>query len=730
MSDPKDFQSNKLINKKNNEHPNQSETNGKQEATHPQRDPQGIDIPSSNNKKNVFSLNLNLAESSSDSSASPPSPSDHSPTSSNASTPIIEKLPLPTTTPSADSTSNLSLSSSPSKTRPPYIRASETSPASSFTRIPGSNLTDPPISMWKAPDRMGKTPRAATFFLGKDYERWQRHDRDNMGLNNKLAWNKGTSSSVFPMVRSEGDLEDFDSQSDSEGSVGSGSESSEDGFNDNDQAIDSDYASEEEIPIRRFKQVSTTSNPSSKELFGSIGEKEKARERLPSLGMSDLDSPIATPGSSRARSRRSSKAGQRSRRESQASNASSRMSKKERRFSTNGPEAAIHRHETVIGIHTPRRDSTSSARSSGSGAGSVRMTPLMGMGLAPLSQIPAFQPQPTSKPPSGSSSLISQSKSATSIPDASTTSPADKDLPVEIDYDEEEELERAASRSRKEELYSSGGKVRSGKGLLQQQLPSSQSTRSSSPESNSSRRRPQKRSSSVVLAEAAAKAAKAAAAGQMPVSPPSENRESFGVDPNGDSLAAAISSGSLSSINKSNSTTNLKAPASPTSRLFNPRIESPALKLARRRRPVKVDGTLYDRSGPFKEGNVTDGLSVRLFTTGPTGNAESQPTTYLITTPDNRVASAAKLRRWAMDGCGRFYAAMEIKSIEAKLKNADPTVTLGSGLPGGAKELMKELKSTYLEDLLDEVQKAETLNPSRKGAVAHVLKTEDGKFIR
>ncbi len=38
-----------------------------------------------------------------------------------------------------------------------------------------------------------------------------------------------------------------------------------------------------------------------------------------------------------------------------------------------------------------------------------------------------------------------------------------------------------------------------------------------------------------------------------------------------------------------------------------------------------------------------------------------------------RVSSAAKLRRWAMDSAGNFYAAMEIKSIEAKLRAADPS---------------------------------------------------------
>ncbi len=76
---------------------------------------------------------------------------------------------------------------------------------------------------------------------------------------------------------------------------------------------------------------------------------------------------------------------------------------------------------------------------------------------------------------------------------------------------------------------------------------------------------------------------------------------------------------------------------------------------------------------------------------------------YLITTPDNRVSSAAKLRRWAMDSAGNFYAAMEIKSIEAKLRAADPSAGAFT------RELARELEETYLDDILDEVQKAQTL---------------------
>jgi hypothetical protein len=184
-----------------------------------------------------------------------------------------------------------------------------------------------------------------------------------------------------------------------------------------------------------------------------------------------------------------------------------------------------------------------------------------------------------------------------------------------------------------------------------------------------------------------------------------------------------------------------------------------ALKLAKRRRPIRIEGTLYDRSGPFREGAVTDGLCVRFFsvedanesaeqsrgksahatrefasprikatgTDDAVANEEMMPKTYLITTPDNRVSSAAKLRRWAMDGEGNFYAAMEIKSIEAKMRAADPNMTGPSG--GVPKALLRELRGRYLDDLLDEVQKAETLNPDR-AAVAHVVCTSDNKFLR
>ncbi|SPO22461.1 uncharacterized protein UTRI_01139 [Ustilago trichophora] len=237
-------------------------------------------------------------------------------------------------------------------------------------------------------------------------------------------------------------------------------------------------------------------------------------------------------------------------------------------------------------------------------------------------------------------------------------------------------------------------------------------------------------------------------------------------------------------------------PRSPIIRSASPR--APPLKLAKRQKPQKVEGTLYDKTGPYREGAVSDGLSVRLFSAEPeprtssfedadlsnsehpvtkpwgrrgssssydddddnavymqthtrrrsnssdghdrrpsprssfseTGEGASESAVddssqvYLITTPDNRVSSAAKLRRWAMDSAGNFYAAMEIKSIEAKLRAADPSAGRVT------RELAKELEETYLDDILDEVQKAQTLNPTRTGAVSKILKTEDDRYIR
>lgn len=144
------------------------------------------------------------------------------------------------------------------------------------------------------------------------------------------------------------------------------------------------------------------------------------------------------------------------------------------------------------------------------------------------------------------------------------------------------------------------------------------------------------------------------------------------------------------------------------------------LSLAPRRHVEQVEGTLYDADGPFREGATSDSLSVRLF------YAPESDVSYLITTPDNRVFSAAKRRRWAMDNKGRFFAAMEMKSVEAKMKAVESEVTD----PVYACEYENDLRKNFLDDVLDELQKAETLTPGKRGVQPHVLQTEDGKLVR
>lgn len=142
------------------------------------------------------------------------------------------------------------------------------------------------------------------------------------------------------------------------------------------------------------------------------------------------------------------------------------------------------------------------------------------------------------------------------------------------------------------------------------------------------------------------------------------------------------------------------------------------LALVPRRKVEHVEGTLYDPDGPFREGAVSDSLSVRVF------YAPASDKSYLITTPDNRVSSAAKRRRWAMDQQGIFYAAMEIKSIEDKLRHVYDT----EPYPLQAREIAGDLAAHFIDDVLDELQKAETLVPSV--TPLHVLSTEDGRLVR
>lgn len=146
--------------------------------------------------------------------------------------------------------------------------------------------------------------------------------------------------------------------------------------------------------------------------------------------------------------------------------------------------------------------------------------------------------------------------------------------------------------------------------------------------------------------------------------------------------------------------------------------------LVPRRNIELVEGTLYDEEGPFKEGAMSDSLSVRLFYAP--GNNVGEGVSFLITTPDNRVFSAAKRRRWAMDHNGNFFAAMEIKSAESKMQLA----LRESVDPQYVREFEIDLRKHYIDDILDEMQKAETLMPGDNGVTPHVLQTEDGKVIR
>jgi hypothetical protein len=464
-------------------------------------------------------------------------------------------------------------------------------------RVADHHNRDKPLPEWTLPPSRHdkkKVPRAATLFLGKDHERWQQHEREAMngsggGAGLHLAWKRGTASLVQSSSRSSRvDLAGEDDYDDEEHASLTG-ESSE--YDDDDGWMSSSSAG----PVSRRSSRRGSSNRASRSQSGSWSS------RVLQTGLTGETSlASSTTGSD--------------------SGSGPRI----RRFSSNGPEAAFLRHETVIGIHTPRRESLSER-----------------LNMAPLSQI---------QPLAGSPSRISPQSSL---------------------------LTKVKAKSRVK--------------------PSS---------------------SSELLAKQAAEAEIAASIGKR-------NR----LQP--DSVVSSADEGETASL--PGFVLNRRIRRSPSPRM--------ALKLAKRRKPIRVDGTLYDRSGPFREGAVTDGLSVRLFSAEDASESDDHhhmpdqavadeemvPTTYLITTPDNRVSSAAKLRRWAMDGHGHFYAAMEIKSIEAKMRAADSAAMGPTGQI--SKGLLRELRDRYLEDLLDEVQKAETLNPGR-AAVAKVLRTSDGKYVR
>lgn len=544
-----------------------------------------------------------------------------------------------------------------------------------------SHNRDRPLPEWTIPP---SRYRAKTLFLGKDHERWQQHERESMGTfggSVHLAFKKGTSSLVNRSklaAEDEGDEdeddedenEDEDYDEGSDGRRGSGSRWSED------DAWMSESASSAAPSTRRNSRRSSSN--------GSGLWRPRIKQQLQPGGH---DAGATRRGSSSASSNRQGG--------DTATTTATTTAPRPRRFSSNGPEAAIMRHETVIGIHTPRRESSSSSASSIGGAPQQHFERLS---LAPLSQIsPASGPVSQVSPVGASSPAHTQSPSRTRKPKHRTSS---SDL-----------LAQAAAAA-----------AASAQGGAADDDQDSMSVES-------------------MVQHAREKA-------QLRY----EQLEGVEYDRSDDSSPSSHLGADGSRITGSQT----------ASRSSSPRL---ALKLARRRKPIPVDGTLYDRTGPFREGAVTDGLSVRLFSAEDTGDGvafadederrdfhhrhhphkipssnlrrsslvhedavadeDMVPTTYLITTPDNRVSSAAKLRRWAMDGDGRFYAAMEIKSIEAKMRNVDPTL----GANPLSKSLLRELRDRYVDDILDEVQKAETLNPGRM-AVAKVLKTSDGKYVR
>lgn len=148
-------------------------------------------------------------------------------------------------------------------------------------------------------------------------------------------------------------------------------------------------------------------------------------------------------------------------------------------------------------------------------------------------------------------------------------------------------------------------------------------------------------------------------------------------------------------------------------------------KLVPRRTVEYVEGTLYDAEGPFMEGATSDSLSVRLFYAPPPEGSTEEGVSYLITTPDNRVFSAAKRRRWAMDNRGNFFAAMEMKSIESKMAALHKDMRD----PVHTEDYEQDLRQHFLDDVLDELQKAESLSEG-SCVPPHLLQTEDGKLVR
>ncbi|KAL9931947.1 hypothetical protein V8E36_009262 [Tilletia maclaganii] len=522
--------------------------------------------------------------------------------------------------------------------------------------------------------------RTAVLFLGKDWERWHRYDRDS---SLQLGWQpRGVASAVTdcrssPVVSSSSSSSDSEEEYVRHASV----------FSSDDDEEDGDAAA-----ARRMSSSQSSSAGHPNEDVFSLQRRITKRARLLS---STSTSTILESTSSRPHS---------------PAPFPPSPHVRERRYSSNGPEAAFLRHETVIGIHTPRsQHSASPASSSGCHTPSERR-----FSLAPLTQLVA---------PSSSSRSNSASQ-----PD----------------------------NNKRDDTVSS-----SSRGV---QASRSASTQTVNPDSTPAARK-------LTLADA-------------PSRKQSHVSKLRGVSASGSTPRARPGSSSAKREKRDQGASRSHSAGRRRPRRIH-------LAPAERCLPVQVEGTLYDEEGPFAEGAVQDGLSVRIFngtdvpcsrsqtrsganhlgldvpdcgqsgddptSSGGGDGGESQDQgpgfiTYLITTPDNRVSSAAKLRRWAMDSNGTFYAAMELKSVEAKLRAGgalpDTIAFAASNKKAGmsfeqnpmladeeeaiyhsSRELIRSMQETYVKDIITEIQKAQTLNPDRS-TVRRLLQTEDGKYIR
>ncbi|KAE8216228.1 hypothetical protein CF327_g575 [Tilletia walkeri] len=546
--------------------------------------------------------------------------------------------------------------------------------------------------------------RTAVLFLGKDWERWHRYDRDSRL---QLGWQPRGVASAVTDCRSAPSMSS--SSSSSSDSADSGSE---DDYVKHAAVFSSDDEEEEDCARRMSSSQSSSAGQRSDNDVFSVQRRLTRRARLLS---STSTSTILEFSSSRPQS---------------PAPFSPSPHIRERRYSSNGPEAAFLRHETVIGIHTPRSPfSTSPGSSSGCHTPSERK-----FSLAPLSQI-----LPSSNTGSARSAddhhqqqRQQPSTRSGSISTASLASLQMSSHKIQGAPTAPESSAEAIERATKANILSSH-RTSSSQTVNPDRTPAARkiSLVDGPPRKKSQLSKSRNESTSSQFAEKGTKQQHA----------PTHRREK------------QIRSHSHNS----------RQPSS--SRHRRPRIH---LAPAPRCPSMPVEGTLYDEDGPFVEGAVQDGLSVRIFNgvdiLGPNreparheaaaetdlgldlnkGSKQDEEQghgiiTYLITTPDNRVSSAAKLRRWAMDSNGNFYAAMEIKSVEAKLRAGGALPDMAAMGDGGAqdadeihqysRELIRCMQETYVEDIVLEIQKAQTLNPDRS-TVSRLLETRDGKYVR